>query len=100
MPRALGYLKKGEAQVKGDYVLARTDADWRHEGNWLLRRGTVLGDPGLDKAALLGEVVEFGFPGDVEISFRCRWDSHRVRLGVLAEGRLPPHAKGDLSPEL
>jgi hypothetical protein len=77
---ALGYLKKGEAQVEGDYVLARTDADYRYEGDWLLRRGTILGDPELDKAALLGEEVKLGFPGDVEISFRCRWDLRRVRL--------------------
>ncbi len=69
-------LKKGEARVEGPYVFAR------NEEYWLMRRGAILGDPELDKAALLGEEVKLGFPGDVEIALRANWNlSMIVYLG-------------------
>jgi len=61
-------LKRGEARVEGPYVFAR------NEEYWLMRRGAILGDPELDKAALLGEEVKLGFPGDVEIALRANWN--------------------------
>ncbi len=77
---ALSMLEEGKAQVKGPYVLARTGGDWRYEGDWLMRRGSILGDPELDKAALLGREVTLSFPGDVEISFRAAWGLYNVSL--------------------
>jgi hypothetical protein len=78
---SLSYLEKGEAWVSGPYVLARTDPlDWRDKGKRLMRRGTILGDPELDKAALLENEVSLALPGDVEISFRSTWWLDRVNL--------------------
>jgi hypothetical protein len=88
---ALAKLKDGEAWTEGPYVLAR-DGD-----AYALRRGSVLGDPSLDGAVLLGREVRLSFPGDVEIAFRTRWtpddavlDWAHVRLGeeeVFLHGR-------------
>jgi hypothetical protein len=88
---ALAGLEDGEARTEGPYVLAR-DGD-----AYALRRGSVLGDPSLDGAVLLGREVRLSFPGDVEIAFRTRWtpddavlDWAHVRLGeeeVFLHGR-------------
>jgi len=77
---ALSMLREEEAQVKGPYVLARTDGNWWYKGDWLMRRGPILGDPELDKAALLGRKVTLSFPGDVEVSFVAVWYLYKVSL--------------------
>jgi len=88
---ALTKLEPDEARADGDYVLARGG------DTYAVRRGSILGDPRLDGAVLLGREVRLFFPGDVEIAFRTRWDLDRanvdqvrIRLGeeeILLEGR-------------
>jgi len=104
---ALAGLKDGEARMEGDYVLAR-------DGNtYALRKGSILGDPHLDGAVLLGNDVRLSFPGGVEIAFRSRWrlgDATlswvRIRFGeedVLLDGRISrigPLRRDPLTPEL
>jgi hypothetical protein len=91
---ALLGLKDGEARTEAAYVLARKGA------LFVLRRGSVLGDLHLDKAALLGENAGLSFPGNGEIAFKTRWDLDsagidwaHIRLGeeeVLLHGRHTP----------
>ena len=88
---ALAGLKDGEARMEGDYVLARGGE------TYVLRRGSVLGDPRLDGAVLLGKSARLSFPGDVEFTFKTRWgldsaeiDWAHIRLGgekILLHGR-------------
>jgi len=88
---ALAGLKDGEARMEGDYVLARGGE------TYVLRKGSVLGDPRLDGAVLLGREVRLAFPGDTEIAFKMRWtpegaglDWAHIRLGeeeVFLHGR-------------
>jgi len=71
---ALTKLEFGEARADGDYVLVRGG------DSYALRRGSVLGDPRLDGAILLGREEELSFPGGVEIAFRTRWDLDRANV--------------------
>ncbi len=73
--KTLKRLERGEALVDGDHVLARGE-----DGSWRMRRGPILGDPELDKEALLGKELSLIFPGDVEIAFRCTWTLRKVYL--------------------
>jgi hypothetical protein len=79
---ALAGLKDGEARTEGGYVLARI------VDTYALRKESILGDPHLDGAVLLGEEVRLSFPGDVEIALRAGWSLEsaslervRIRLG-------------------
>jgi hypothetical protein len=91
---ALAGLKDGEARMEGNYVLARS---WY---TYTLRRGSVLGDPQLDGALLLGKNARLSFPGDVDITFKTEWDIDSARIdwayirlgeeGVLLHGGRTP----------
>lgn len=75
---ALTTLKDGEARVEGAYVLAR-----RGE-RWALRRGTVFGDPLLDKAFLLGEEeLAFSYPEGLNIAFTTDPLGHKVKIRAI-----------------
>ncbi len=70
LPKALEALKglgKGKSRIEGPYVLARG------EGFWVMRKGPIFGDPGLDGALLLEKELSLAFPGDVEIAFKVYW---------------------------
>jgi hypothetical protein len=86
---ALAGLRDGEARMEGEYLLAR---EWR---TFILKRGSLLGDFGLDKAFLVGEGARLFFPGGVELALRgggfgdglvglagleIRWGEERVRF--------------------
>jgi hypothetical protein len=87
---ALVNLGDGEARMWGPYFLAR-EGDFR-----ALRRGSLFGDPTLDKAFLLGGEVTLSYPYGVEITLRgslwehsvtlskmeLRWNGEAVRVGV------------------
>lgn len=73
----LSYLGNEEAQVEDGYILAR-DKDF-----WLLRRGTIFGDPALDRALVSGYTVDFSFPGDVEVVFKVSLDGSWVETDRL-----------------
>jgi hypothetical protein len=73
----LSYLGNGEVQVEGEYILARD------EKFWLLRRGTIFGDPTLDRALVSGETVAFSFPEDVEVGFKVFLDDFWVNADRL-----------------
>jgi len=72
--KALTRLRGDGARMEGNYVLAKSG------DVYALRRGSVLGDPRLDGAILLGKEVELSFPGGVEIAFRTMWDPDRARV--------------------
>jgi len=74
---ALIALKDGEARMEGDYVLAR-----RGE-RWALRRGSVFGNPLLDKTFLLGGELVFSFPEKLSIAFTTEPVLHKVRIKAL-----------------
>jgi hypothetical protein len=75
---ALTTLKDGEARMEGAYVLAR-----RGE-RWALRRGSVFGNPLLDKAFLLGEEDSvFSYPEGLKIAFRTSPVAHKVQIKAL-----------------
>jgi len=91
---ALVNLKDGEARMEGDYVLARGGEVYA------LRKGSVLGDPWLDGAVLLGKSARLSLSEGVEITFKTRWgldsaeiDWAHIRLGkegILLRGRRTP----------
>ncbi len=64
----LSYLENGEVQVENGYIATKD------EEFWFLRRGTILGDPALDRALVTGQTVAFSFPGDVEVAFKVTLD--------------------------
>jgi hypothetical protein len=86
---ALVNLGNGEARMWDPYLLAREDS-FR-----ALRRGTLFGDPTLDKAFLLGSEVTLSYPHGVTIALQAspwkhsvalsgmklRWDGEVVRVG-------------------
>jgi hypothetical protein len=71
---ALAGLREGEARMEGSYVLARTN------GSWFLRRGSLLGNPSLDAAFLLGQEVKLTFPGGVDLTLRGALSKDQVSL--------------------
>jgi hypothetical protein len=71
---ALTNLKEGEARMWGPYFLAR-ELDFR-----ALRRGTLFGDPGLDKAFLLTGEATLSYPHGVEIALRSSLWKHSITL--------------------
>jgi hypothetical protein len=71
---ALAGLREGEARMWGSYVLARTN------GPWFLRRGSLLENPALDTAFLLGQEVSLTFPGGVELTLRGALSKNQVGL--------------------
>lgn len=90
----LAKLDDGEARMEGEYLLIREGGTF---GHFILKRGSLLGDFGLDKAFLLGEEVVLSYPGDVELTLRgggfedglvrlagleIRWGEEKVRFGV------------------
>jgi len=71
-------LEDGEARMEGAYVLAR-----RGE-RWALRRGSVFGDPLLDKAFLLGEEeVVLSYPGGLSIAFTTDPVGYKVKIKAI-----------------
>jgi hypothetical protein len=68
--RKLERLEIGESLIEGPYLLARNDLFW------LLKRGSILGDPALDRAVLVGEPVTLTFP-EGAISFSAWFPSSR-----------------------
>ena len=67
-------LKDGEARMQGRYLLAR-------EGRFrALRRGSLLGDPALDKAFLKGERVLLSYPQGMEIALQGTFPGHEIGL--------------------
>jgi hypothetical protein len=70
---ALGTIESGEVRLEGGYLLARG------RGFWLLNRGSLLGDPGLDEALLTGREVVLAFPEGVEVAFRLELDRKWAR---------------------
>jgi hypothetical protein len=87
----LAELEDGEVRAEGPYVLARGG------GVWALRRGTLLGDPRLDGAFLLGEEVVVS-SGEMEVALKPKWQPWgrvgleyvRFRFGeeeILLEGQ-------------
>jgi hypothetical protein len=81
------FLALGLADLEPALALLRAmgDEEVRHEGPYLLfrsgnlrilRRGSLFGDPELDKKFLLGEEAKLTLATEVEVSFRKRpWDS-------------------------
>lgn len=55
-------LRPGEARMEGSYLLARGGED-----TYLLRRGSLFGNPLQDRAFLLGEEVKLSFSEGVEV---------------------------------
>jgi hypothetical protein len=84
---ALLTLEEGEARAEDPYVLARG------RGLWVLRRGSVFGDPALDGKFLLGEEVAFAYPGDVTVALRGELSGNhaRIREGYLRWGKEVVH---------
>jgi hypothetical protein len=75
---ALTALKDGEARMEGDYVLAR-----RRE-RWALRRGSVFGNPLLDKAFLLGEEeIALSYPQGLSIAFTTDPVGYKVKIKAI-----------------
>jgi hypothetical protein len=67
-------LEDGEARMQGRYFLAR-------EGRFrALRRGSLLGDPALDKVFLLGGRVLLSYPQGMEIALQGTFPSHEIGL--------------------
>ncbi len=62
--RALATLKEGEGRMEGPYALVRT------RGFWFLRRGSLLGNPLLDGAFLMGEAVKLTFPDKIRLTLK------------------------------
>jgi hypothetical protein len=62
---ALTGLEEGEVRTKGPYLLAR------RRGFWFLRRGSLLGDPLLDRALLTGdEEVVLSYPEGLKVGLK------------------------------
>jgi hypothetical protein len=72
--KELAALGDGEVRARGEYTLARKGE------RRVLGRGRFLGDPELDGTLLLGERVRLSFPGDVELSFKGRFNGFAVSL--------------------
>ncbi len=67
-------MKEGERWVEGGYTLIR-------DGHvWLLKRGSLVGDPDLDYTLIRGEPVTLAFPGDVEITFKAEFFKDEMSL--------------------
>ncbi len=79
---ALLALEEGEARAEGPYVLARG------RGLWVMRKGTLFGDPVSDGKFLLGREVVLTYPGDVTVALRGKALSEGVwiREGYLRWG--------------
>jgi hypothetical protein len=71
---ALLALEDGEVRTEGPYVLARG------RGFWVLRRGSVFGDPVSDGKFLLGEEVVLTYPGDVTVALRGELVGNHIRI--------------------
>jgi hypothetical protein len=75
---ALTALKDGEARMEGAYVLARRG------DRWALRRGSLFGNPLLDKAFLLGEEdLVFSYPEGLSIAFTTDPVGYKVRIKAI-----------------
>jgi hypothetical protein len=77
---ALANLEEGEARTWGPYFLAR-EGDFR-----ALRRGTLFGDPALDKAFLLGGEVTLSYPHGVTVALQASLWKHSVGLSGMRLG--------------
>ena len=79
---ALLALEEGEARAEGPYVLAR------EKSFWVMRKGTLFGDPVSDGRFLLGGEVVLTYPGDVAVALRGKALSEGVwiREGYLRWG--------------
>jgi len=71
---ALANLEEGEARTWGPYFLAR-ELSFR-----ALRRGNLLGSPGLDKAFLLTGEATLSYPHGVGLNLRASLWEHRITL--------------------
>jgi len=73
----LSHLGNEEVEVENGYIMAKDDEFW------LLMRGTILGDPKLDRTLLLGDIVTLSFPGDVEVAFKVVLDDFWAEIDQL-----------------
>jgi len=82
---ALRGVASGERRVEGGYTLIR-------DGEvWFLKRGSLTGDPDLDRALLREEPITLTFPGDVEIAFKAKFSfepGHLQHKMSLVQGYL------------
>lgn len=94
-------LKPGEVRMEGPYLLVRGEED-----TWLLRRGSLFGDPLQDQAFLLGREVRLSFSEGVEVVLEegvfsegwvglkagsLRWGEETVHLSMLQCGANDQH---------
>jgi hypothetical protein len=71
------YLGNGEFEMHNGYIIAKDD-DF-----WFLMRGTIFGDPKLDRALVSGDIVTLSFPGDVEVAFKVVLDAFWAEVDRL-----------------
>jgi len=67
-------MEEGGRRIEGSCTLIR---DGRV---WVLKRGSLVGDPDLDGALLRGELVTLSFPEDVEIAFKAKFFKDQLSL--------------------
>jgi hypothetical protein len=67
-------MEEGGRWIEGSCTLIR-------DGQvWVLKRGSLVGDPDLDRALLRGELVTLSFPEDVEIAFKAKFFKDQLFL--------------------